>query len=152
MACDRVSQLCAQIVSESLRLSPGIEHLRLVTTRTVRVGASVGASAGASARGGRLLPAGTTLVVSPSSLHRHPRYWPPPCDGAPPRPEFFTRAAQAARPTGCYLPFSAGAKGCPAARFATHEMRLLLVRVLQRFELRLDSAGAVCLDRRKPAD
>ena len=54
---------------------------------------------------------------------------------------FFTPAARKLRRPGCFLPFSAGPKGCPAAGFALHEMRLLLVRVLQRFELAQEPTG-----------
>ena len=66
-----------------------------------------------------------------------------------PRPELFTAAAQSARASGCFLPFSAGAKGCPASAFALHEMRMLLVMVLQRFELREapGGRGVCCLAR-----
>ena len=126
---------CAQLVHEALRLSPGIEHLRLVTTRAVTLDGA----------GGLTLPHSTRLVVSPSLLHHHPLHWPPPCEV--PRPELFAAAAQAARAPGCFLPFSAGAKGCPAAGFALHEMRMLLAMVLQRFELCEASQGSdgVCV-------
>ena len=127
-------ELCARIVNEALRLSPGIEHLRLVTTRTVY------------AETGETLPSGTRLVVSPSLLHRHPHHWEPPCDV--PQPAHFASGAQAARVSGCFLPFSAGAKGCPAAGFALHEMRMLLVMVLQRFELSDAGGGGVVVARR----
>ena len=66
-----------------------------------------------------------------------------------PRPELFTPAAQSARATGSFLPFSAGAKGCPAAAFALHEMRVLVVMTLQRYTLRFD--GGVCIDTRQGA-
>ena len=128
-------ELCARIVNEALRLSPGIEHLRLVTMRTVY------------AETGETLPSGTRLVVSPSLLHRHPRHWPQPCDT--PSPELFSHEAMASRPPGCFLPFSAGAKGCPAGGFALHEMRMMLALVLQRFELAPASKGVgVCVTRR----
>ncbi len=130
--------LCSRIVHEALRLSPGIEHLRLITTRTMRTPAAAGSNAGA------LLPSGTRLVVSPSLLHKHPTHYPQQPNDQP-QPELFTDSAQAARPAGSFLPFSAGAKGCPAGGFALHEMRMLLVRVLQVFELREDAAGkGVC--------
>lgn len=127
---------CTQLVHEALRLSPGIEHLRLVTTCTVTP----------EGGGGVTLPCGTRLVVSPSLLHRHPHHWEPPCDV--PQPAHFASGAQAARVSGCFLPFSAGAKGCPAAGFALHEMRMLLVMVLQRFELSDAGGGGVVVARR----
>jgi cytochrome P450 len=133
-------QYCARVVYEALRLSPGIEHLRLLTTRTTRVPAPAvaagkrGGCAGAGAGAGHvLLPSGTRLVISPAHLHRSPLLWPQPCDV--PRPEFFSKAARAAREAGAFLPFSFGAKGCPAASFALHEMRMVLALVVQRFEL-----------------
>lgn len=141
---------CARLVHEALRLSPGIEHLRLRTTRTVHVEAAATAHApgpdGVAARRS-VLPGGTRLVVSPAALHRHPDHWPQPCDA--PRPELFTPAARAARVPGCFLPFSAGAKGCPAAGFALHESRMLLAMVVQRFELYVAEGGeGVCLTTR----
>ena len=104
-------------------------------------GGSNGGDGGCVMRRGILLPAGTRLVVSPASLHQHPRHWPQPCDT--PRPEFFTHAAQKSRTPGSFLPFSTGAKGCPASGFALHEMRVLLVMLLQRFELAAVGAGGV---------
>ena len=135
-------QFCARVVYEALRLSPGIEHLRLLTTRTTRVPAG---AAGSRAGGGAparhvLLPSGTRLVISPAHLHRSSLLWPQPCDV--PRPEFFSKAARTARDAGAFLPFSFGAKGCPAASFALHEMRMVLALVVQRFELvTLPSSG-----------
>ena len=135
--------LCSRIVYEALRLSPGIEHLRLITTRTMRT-PPAGSSNGSAPTQGTLLPSGTRLVVSPSLLHKHPTHYPQQPNDQP-QPELFTDSAQAARPVGSFLPFSAGAKGCPAGGFALHEMRMLLVRVLQVFELREDAAGkGVC--------
>ena len=122
--------LCDRLVRESLRLAPGIEHLRL------RVAARGGARVG-----GHLLPPGTRLVVSPALMHRHPRHWPQPAEPDTPRPELFEPAASAARPAGCWLPFSAGPKGCPAGAFALHEMRLLLAMALRRFELQPHPGG-----------
>lgn len=164
---------CQRLVYESLRLAPGIEHLRLVTTRLTRVGAGCASGKGGGGSGGSgggegddassdgsgssrsgssvarrgvLLPAGTRLVVSPTSMHMHPRHWPQPCDA--PRPEFFTRAAQKSRTPGSFLPFSTGAKGCPASGFALHEMRVLLVMLLQRFELAgAPGGGVLCTPR-----
>jgi cytochrome P450 len=164
---------CQRLVYESLRLAPGIEHLRLVTTRLTRVGAGCASGKGCGGSGGSgggegddassdgsgssrsgssvarrgvLLPAGTRLVVSPTSMHMHPRHWPQPCDA--PRPEFFTRAAQKSRTPGSFLPFSTGAKGCPASGFALHEMRVLLVMLLQRFELAgAPGGGVLCTPR-----
>ena len=50
-----------------------------------------------------------------------------------PRPQLWEDAARAARPVGCYLPFSAGPKGCPASGFAIHEARRPLVDHLKYF-------------------
>jgi cytochrome P450 len=139
-------EYCARVVNEALRLAPGIEHLRLTTTRTMRV-----AAAGVDGST-LLLPRGTRLVISLSALHRHPRHWPvqqhqTSGEEDTPQPELFSPEAQASRPPGCFLPFSAGAKGCPASLFSLHEMRMLLAVVLQRFELTeaAGGGGGVCL-------
>lgn len=119
---------CNAFLLESLRLSPGIEHVRLTATEHVR---HTVASTGERV----FIPQGTALVVSPQLLHRHPWHWPS-TDGTP-SPSHFQQGAGAAaggeRPRGSFLPFSAGPKGCVASQFALHEMRLLLVMAARRF-------------------
>ena len=144
--------LCTRIVHEALRLSPGIEHLRLVTTKTTPVPiASSGGVVGSGRSEHVVLPAGTRLVVSPALIHRHPRFWPPPADRFQPD-DSFDATAHAARPAGCFLPFSAGAKGCPAAAFALHEMRMLLALTLQRFDLAPVAGGIAATPRAAQRD
>ena len=139
-------ELCARIVNETLRLSPGIEHLRLLTTRETTVPLESGSTSTNGGAESLTIPKDVRLVISISTLHRHPRHWAQPCDT--PRPELFSPAAQATRSSGSFLPFSAGAKGCPAAMFALHEMRLMIAMLLQRFELLPARGGGVCVARR----
>ena len=155
---------CSLLVFEALRLSPGIEHMRLRTAADVTLATAT--------RGTLLVPRGTTLIVSPSLLHRHPRFWPAPADQ--PRAVLFDGAmptfesarlgvaadSKAGRGDGggradedggqgggghdggsSFLPFSAGPKGCIASQFALYEMRMLLVLVLRRFELHVAPSG-----------
>ena len=86
---------CAAFVSEALRLDPGIEHAKFVARRDMWLKLPAGSAAphrallmwlplpqSRSAYIGR----GTTLVVSPHVMHRHPLHWEAPADEADPKP------------------------------------------------------------------
>ena len=80
------------------------------------------------------IPAGSTVVISPFVLHRHPVFWE--------RPEIFdpTRFADEAllnRSGPAYLPFGAGPHLCIGNNFAMMEARIILAMVAQRYRIRL---------------
>jgi cytochrome P450 len=75
--------------------------------------------------GGRAVPAGTQVIVSPWLLHRRADVWPDPSSF---RPERFLDGPPAAR-TG-YLPFGQGPRLCIGREFALGEMAIVLSRVL----------------------
>ena len=148
---------CAAFVSEALRLDPGIEHAKFVARRDMWLKLPAGSAAphrallmwlplpqSRSAYIGR----GTTLVVSPHVMHRHPLHWEAPADEADPRR--FAAEATAARPPGAYIPFSAGRKRCIAMGHALQQLQLVVVLLLQHFELRpLRGSEAVALHARE---
>ncbi|WP_231950692.1 cytochrome P450 [Allokutzneria albata] len=74
--------------------------------------------------GGRDLPAGTELVISPYALHRDPRWYPDPERFDPDRPR-----------TAAFLPFGAGSRKCIGDTFARTEMMIVLATVLRRLHL-----------------
>jgi cytochrome P450 len=64
-------------------------------------------------------------------VHRHGNWWPEPLAFRPERWAHFQ-----ARPF-TYLPFGGGHRGCIGATFAWLQTRLVLARLLQRWDLRL---------------
>ena len=81
--------------------------------------------------GGREVPRGTTVIVSPWLLHRRPDAWP---DPASYRPERFL-APDGNRPA--YLPFGIGPRLCIGREFALGEMVMVLGRLLRHHRFAL---------------
>jgi cytochrome P450 len=79
--------------------------------------------------GGRDVPAGTMVIVSPWLLHRRGDSWPDPTAF---RPERFLDAG-AAQPG--YLPFGQGPRLCIGREFALGEMVLVLSRLLTTYRV-----------------
>ena len=75
-------------------------------------------------------PAGTTVIMSPYVMHRHPDYFS--------RPEEFRpeRWRDKTRPKGVYFPFGAGPRVCIGEHFAWQEMLTALRLVTENFHLR----------------
>ncbi|MFC9970845.1 cytochrome P450 [Spirillospora sp. NPDC127200] len=89
--------------------------------------------------GGVLIPAGSTLVLSPYLTHRLPQYWPDPLRFDPSR---FTREQVRARaevPAGslAYLPFGDGAHACLGEGFFYQEAALVIAEIVRRFEVQV---------------
>jgi len=106
------------VIKESLRLYPPI-HVgnRIVRDDTVIAGYE--------------LQAGTRLMASIYLTHRDERYWDAPEQF---RPERFARGAE--RPAAfTYVPFGGGPRVCIGATFAQVEAKVVLGRLLQRFDL-----------------
>src|SRR5262249_30059151 len=79
------------------------------------------------------IPAGTSVMLSPYLLHRHPRYWKDPDTF---RPERFAPEHEAERPRFAYMPFAAGPRHCIGESFALYEMLVHLYKVARRYRLR----------------
>jgi cytochrome P450 len=79
------------------------------------------------------IPAGTRVVYSIYLTQRDPRYWP-----APERfdPQRFAPGHTPHAPY-TYLPFGGGPRNCLGYAFAEVELRLVLARLLQRFDFTL---------------
>ncbi|MDB4989861.1 MAG: cytochrome [Myxococcaceae bacterium] len=114
--------LLRQVLDETLRLYPPSYVLARSATE-------------ATTLGDLPIRAGTTVVYSPYTLHREPRFWSAPEEF---RPERFAPGGEAsAVPRYAYLPFGAGPRRCMGESLAQLEMIFAVARILQRFTLRL---------------
>jgi len=76
--------------------------------------------------GGFRIPAGSGVIVSPYTLHRHPAYWD--------APEEFRPCRFEQRDHPAYLPFGAGPRFCIGSEFALAEARVILPMIVSRFD------------------
>jgi cytochrome P450 len=83
---------------------------------------------------GYSLPAGTITGVNPMLTHLLPEIWDEPTRFDPGR---FAPELTSQRHRFSYVPFGGGAHGCLGANFASLQVRALLRRLLERFELSL---------------
>jgi cytochrome P450 len=114
---DQLSYLDS-VIKEALRLYPPI-HVgnRIVAEDTTIVGYE--------------LSADTRTMVSIYLSHRDEHYWPDPEQFQPQR---FAKGQK--RPAAfSYIPFGGGPRNCIGAAFAQVEAKVVLARILQRFEL-----------------
>jgi cytochrome P450 len=112
-------ELTRMAVQESLRLYP---TAWIIGRRAI----------GDDEIGGVTITSGTTVALSPYTMHRHPRYWERPDEFCPER---FARAAAARRPRFTYFPFGAGPRICIGARLAMTEATVVVAAVTQRYRL-----------------
>ncbi|PHN05957.1 cytochrome P450 [Flavilitoribacter nigricans] len=84
---------------------------------------------------GLSLPKGRIIGLYIYGIHHDPQYWPEPEKFDPDR---FTKDATRQRPSFAYLPFGGGPRLCIGANFAMMEMQMMLVRILQHFEMTLE--------------
>ena len=114
------------VVDEALRLFPPAWALSRRSHR-------------ADVIGGRPVPAGTMVIVSPWLLHRRGDSWPDPLAFRPER--FLGTGTGAAAGTGTatgrsgYLPFGQGPRLCIGREFALGEMVLVLSRLLAAYRI-----------------
>ncbi len=83
---------------------------------------------------GFYIPGKAGIILSTYHLHRHPSFWE--------NPEGFDPLRFIDNPFGqenrfAYIPFGAGNRNCIATAFATMEIKLLIVMILQRFRVYL---------------
>lgn len=87
---------------------------------------------------GYSFPAGTITGVNPMLTHLLPSIWDDPLRFDPDR---FAPDLVRQRHRYAFVPFGGGAHGCLGANFASLQVRALLRLILERHELRLESAG-----------
>lgn len=80
------------------------------------------------------LPKGQNIGLYIYGIHHDSKYWPEPEKFDPER---FSKEEIKKRPAFAYLPFGAGPRLCIGANFAMMEMQMMLVRMLQNFDMTL---------------
>jgi enediyne biosynthesis protein E7 len=81
------------------------------------------------------VPAGTDVLISPYTMHRHPRYWPEPERFDPER---FDPDAGTDRPRYAHLPFGAGPRFCVGNHLGMIEASVIIATLMR--DLRLERA------------
>eukprot|EP00198_Chlamydomonas_reinhardtii_P000787 XP_001690122.1 cytochrome P450 [Chlamydomonas reinhardtii] len=124
----------------SVRHMPYLESVVLETLRLYSPAYMVGRCARRDAAlGPYVLPAGTTVLVSPYVMHRDPEVWEEPEVFRPERWQELQRSNLG--PNGAYLPFGGGPRNCIGTGFAMMEALLVLAALLQRYSLALPPAA-----------
>ena len=114
------------VLKESMRLYPPV----WIVTRSAEVDDIVG---------GHPIHKGDFVFVSAWVTHRHPKLWPNPTTFDPAR---FLHDDDT-RPKYAYFPFIGGPRKCIGDFFATLEMKLLLIMILQRVRIALEPGHVV---------
>jgi cytochrome P450 len=83
--------------------------------------------------GGYHVPAGADVLISPYTLHRHPRYWPEPDRFDPAR---FDPDTPSDRPRYAHIPFGAGPRFCVGNHLGMMEATFIISALMR--DLRLD--------------
>jgi len=83
--------------------------------------------------GGYHVPAGADVLISPYTLHRHPRYWPEPDRFDPAR---FDPDVQSDRPRYAHIPFGAGPRFCVGNHLGMMEATFIISALMR--DLRLE--------------
>ena len=81
-----------------------------------------------------LLPKGSRVVTYIYGIHHRPDLWEEPEAF---RPERFSKEARKEQHPFAYLPFGGGPRLCIGNNFALMEMQLVLIKMLQRYEIEL---------------
>lgn len=110
-----------QVMQESMRLYPPAWIFPRYTP-------------GGTTVGGRAIPAGTSMLVSPYLAHRDPAQWPDPETF---NPERFNAEQSAGRHRMAYIPFGAGGRQCVGMHFAIMEGVFAAAVLVQRLRPRL---------------
>ena len=120
---DDIRRMCYldAVIKESQRLYPPVPHFLRKITEEIELG-------------NYTIPKGVTVAVLLKALHSDPNEFPDPFKF---RPERFLREneSQSDNPFR-FSPFSGGARNCIGQKFAINEMKVILSKVLTKFEIR----------------
>lgn len=123
-------ELTGRIFDEALRLYP---PAWLITRKAVQADEVMGAA----------IPAGTLVILSPYTLHRHPAFW---GDADQFDPRRFLPEIEKSRPRYAYIPFGGGPRQCIGSSFALTEAQLILASLTRRFCLELAPGAPVVME------
>ncbi|KAB0797110.1 hypothetical protein PPYR_08104 [Photinus pyralis] len=82
-----------------------------------------------------VIPKDCGIIVSIFDLHRNPKHWENPSHF---HPDHFLPDAVNSRHPYAYIPFSAGPRSCVGKQLAYSSLKLIMVNILQRFEIEAD--------------
>ena len=88
---------------------------------------------------GKIIPAGTRLVIPVHLLHRHPHYWDDPETFLPER-WMNVSDAERERRRFAFLPFGGGHRSCIGQRFASLGAQLLLAPLVRAFTIEIGAS------------
>ena len=117
---------------------PNLQYTRMVVQEAMRLYPPVWTIARKAVAedeiGGCDVPANSSVIVSPYTMHRHPDFWQ---NAERFDPERFSPQRSEGRPRYAYFPFGGGRRICIGNEFAAMETQLVLAIVAQRYRLRL---------------
>lgn len=117
---------------------PQLVYMRRVLDETLRLAPPAWITSRESVQpdtlGEYAIPAHAPILISPYTMHRHPRYWKNPDAFEPDR---FAPENADKQPRFVYMPFGGGPRLCIGQPFALAEATLLLAAIAQRYSLRL---------------
>ncbi|XP_049516541.1 cytochrome P450 3A24 [Dermacentor silvarum] len=96
---------------------------------------------------GKVVPAGTRLIVPTWSIHRNPELWPDPERFDPER---FSEGLEKDRHPASYIPFGMGPRECIGKKFAMLELKMALCKLVRRYEFSLSSQSVATLEFKVP--
>ncbi|KAL1381195.1 hypothetical protein pipiens_013640 [Culex pipiens pipiens] len=114
-----------RFLKEVLRLCPAVPFVARETSTESRLQLD-----------GVKIPPNQILAFNLFTLHRRPDFWGP--DPERFDPDRFLPEAVEQRHPYAYVPFSAGVRNCIGYRYAKNSLLIMLVRILQQFELGTD--------------
>ncbi|XP_025206883.1 probable cytochrome P450 6a13 [Melanaphis sacchari] len=79
-----------------------------------------------------IIEKGQKILIPIHSIHHDPKYYPNPHIF---NPERFTAEEKSKRPSGTFLPFGDGLRHCIGKRFAELELKIILSKILSKFEI-----------------
>lgn len=114
-----------QCIKESLRIYPPVAMIGRELTKPMKLDEHV-------------LPVGTPVEINIWNLHHNPEVWGD--DHMTYDPERFNDANVEKMDPFAFVPFSAGPRNCLGQNFAMNEMKVLIVKLLHKFEVSTDDS------------